>query len=81
MITWDEHKRESNLAKHGLDFADLTEEFFQAARIVAAKHDRFLAIGELDGKTVIAVVFRPLGTEALSVISMRPAGKAERNAR
>lgn len=34
-----------------------------------AKEGRALAIDELNGVIVIAVVFRPLGSEALSVIS------------
>ena len=77
-IVWDETKRQRNLAKHGMDFADLTFEFFLSASIGRARHDRYLAIGELDGRIVVAVVFRPLGTEALSVISMRPASSKER---
>lgn len=78
-IVWDEVKRQSNLAKHGLDFASLTVEFFEAARVETTKHDRFLAIGELDGVAVVAVVFRPLGSEALAVISMRRANEKERS--
>ena len=77
-IVWDEPKRQINLDKHGLDFADLTIDFFEAARVEPAKQDRFLAVGELNGVAVIAVVFRPLGAEALSVISMRPASRYER---
>ncbi len=77
-IVWDENKRRSNLAKHGLDFADLTLEFFAAAELGRVKHGRLVAVGELDGRTVIAVIFRPLGAEAISVISMRPASKRER---
>lgn len=77
-ITWDEPKRLSNIAKHGLDFADLDEEFFLAASIVQAKERRLMAIGELHGELIIAVVFAPLGAEAISVISMRRAGKKER---
>lgn len=78
LITWDEPKRQANIAKHGLDFADLNAAFFEAATVVPAHSARFLAIGELNGALVIAVVFRPLGTEALSVISMRPASATER---
>lgn len=78
-IVWDEPKRQQNIAKHGLDFASLTVEFFEAAHVEAAKQDRFLAIGELEGTAVVAVVFRPLGSEALSVISMRRASKKERS--
>lgn len=78
LISYDEAKRLTNLAKHGLDFEALTVEFFEAAVIFPAKVSRALAIGELNGQIVIAVVFRPLGSEALSVISMRPASRKER---
>ena len=78
-LVWDEPKRQRNIAKHGLDFAVLTSEFFENARIEDAKSGRFLAVGEFEGVTIIAVVFRPLGSEALSIISMRRANKAERS--
>jgi len=78
MIVWDEPKRLENVAKHGLDFAELDEAFFLVAKILPAKNDRYMAIGELDDGT-IAVVFMVLGTEAVSVISMRPASKKERS--
>lgn len=61
-ITWDEPKRQQNLAKHGLDFADLDFEFFASAKILPAKGRRSLAIGEFRGQIVIAVVFAPLGS-------------------
>lgn len=77
-IVWDEPKRQTNIAKHGLDFADLSFEFFLSARVAAAKADRFVAVGEFNGQIVVAVVFKPLGLEALSVISMRPASQKER---
>lgn len=79
IIAWDEPKRQSNLAKHGFDFADLNEEFFLAARIVDAKQHRLMAIGEFNGELIIAVVFAPLGTEAISVVSMRRASGRERS--
>ena len=78
-IVWDEPKRQRNLAKHGMDFAALTVEFFDTALIKDAKKGRYIAIGEFEGATIIAVVFRPLGSEALSVVSMRRASKTERN--
>ena len=78
-IVWDEPKRQQNLAKHGMDFAALTVEFFEASMVLPAKEGRLVAIGELDGQIVIAVVFRPLGSEALSIISMRPASRKERS--
>ena len=77
LITWDEPKRVANLVKHGMDFADLDVGFFEAARIIGAKRGRFQALGRFADGT-IAVVFASLGTEAISVISMRPASASER---
>jgi uncharacterized DUF497 family protein len=45
----------------------------------ATKRDRFVAVGEYDAGITVTVVFRPLGAEAVSVISMRPASRKERN--
>lgn len=77
-IVWDETKRLANIQKHELDFAELTSEFFLEARVVPAKHDRWLAIGNLGGRITIATVYRPLGSEAISIISMRRASSRER---
>ena len=77
-IVFDEPKRQANLRKHGLDFGDLTSTFFEIAAIVPAKLRRFCAFGVLNDR-MIAVVFKPLGEEAVSVISMRPAKKKERS--
>ena len=80
-ITYDEIKRAKNIEKHGLDFADLTIEFFAASVILDAKKGRSIAIGDFQGRIIAAVVFKPLGSEALSVISMRRANAKERNLR
>lgn len=77
IILWDELKRVSNLAKHGLDFATLTVDFFEAALITKAKADRLKAVGQLPDGTIV-VIFATLGSEAISVISMRPANRSER---
>ena len=77
MIVWDEPKRQGNLAKHGVDFADLDEEFFLSSTVLPAQKGRYMAIGRLEDGT-IAVVFAILGTEGVSVISMRPASRKER---
>lgn len=77
MITWDEPKRQTNLKKRNMDFADLTEEFFHRAAIFQAKNGRYMAVAPFGGVT-ISVIFKPLGTEAVSVISMRQASKKER---
>ncbi|KFL24943.1 hypothetical protein JP74_21950 [Devosia sp. 17-2-E-8] len=77
-ITWDTPKRLANLDKHGMDFATLTVEFFETATVFPAKKGRYIAFGQLNGVPVIAVVFATLGTEAISVISMRRASPTER---
>jgi uncharacterized DUF497 family protein len=77
LIVWDEPKRLANLAKHGVDFAELSLDFFEGARISAARLGRYRALGLL-GDRAVAVIFAPLGTEAVSVISMRPASANER---
>lgn len=66
------------MAKHdGLDFADLDEEFFERSVIVPGKGSRLIAVGRLESGVVV-VVFVVLGTEAISVVSMRRANRKER---
>jgi uncharacterized DUF497 family protein len=78
-IVWDEPKRLANLDKHGLDFADLNETFFDNALVVPShnKSKRWVAIG-VSIRGVVVVVFARLGREGVSIISMRPASKDER---
>ena len=70
-------RTEANLAKHGIDFADIDEAFFAKARFGPAKKGRYFAIGELNG--VIVVIFAALGSEAISIVSARPANRKERS--
>ena len=46
-IVWDEPKRLANLEKHGLDFADLNEAFFDNAVVIPShnKNRRWIAVG------------------------------------
>jgi uncharacterized protein len=78
-IVWDEPKRLANLDKHGLDFADLNETFFDDALVIPShnKSKRWVAIGVSIGGVVV-VVFARLGREGISIISMRPASRTER---
>lgn len=76
IIVWDEPKRQANLVKHGIDFADVDIAFFLGAFIGDAKHGRSFAVGKLNG--VVTVIFVTLGSEGLSIISARPASKKER---
>lgn len=77
LIIWDEPKRLANIAKHGLDFAELSLEFFLNATILEAHHGRFAAIGVLHDGTV-TTIYANLGKEAISIISLRPSSKKER---
>jgi hypothetical protein len=77
-IVWDDAKRNANLAKYGLDFATLNVAFFETATILPAREPRLMAIGQLDGRLVIVIIFSRLGREALSIVSMRPANAKER---
>ncbi|GLR94733.1 MULTISPECIES: BrnT family toxin [Bradyrhizobium] len=78
-IVWDEPKRLANLDKHGLDFADLDETFFDTALVIPShnKSRRWIAIGA-NIRGIIVVVFARLGREGVSIISMRPASRSER---
>ena len=78
-IVWDEAKRLANLEKHGLDFADLNETFFDNAVVIPShnKSRRWIAVG-VNISGVVVVVFARLGREGVSIISMRPASRNER---
>jgi uncharacterized protein len=79
-VFWDESKRQSNLAKHGLDFADVLEHFdLASATVRPTRNGRFRAVGPFK-ETVVVMIFSMLGTEAMSVISLRKASKRERKA-
>jgi uncharacterized DUF497 family protein len=75
-IVWDEPKRLANIAKHGLDFADVDAGFFRGAVVRAGKERRFRAFGLLDGR-LVALVFAPLGSEAIALVSLRRASVRE----
>lgn len=79
MIVWDDAKRTANVAKHGLDFADVDALFLISALVVPARDGRYRAVGYLYGQAVTAI-FKPIGSQGLSLISLRPASKEEREA-
>ncbi|CAN7623903.1 BrnT family toxin [Neorhizobium tomejilense] len=81
-IMWDEPKRLANLEKHGFDFADVSDLDWASAVIEEGKPDalgkrRLKAIGYFRDGTA-AAIFATLGTEAISIISFRPASEKER---
>jgi hypothetical protein len=77
MILWDERKRVVNLEKHRLDFAALSDEFFDEAVIVRGKLNRWAAINRIGARTITAI-FARYGVEGISVMSMRPSSHTER---
>ena len=80
-VEWDEHKRLSNIAKHGIDFLDAASIFFAphlsgAAREVDGE-ERCLAVGMMDGR-LIAVIFTWRSEDRIRIISARRARDVER---
>lgn len=76
MDEWDEEKRQSNLAKHGLDFVrfDWDDVEFAGEQVVEDER-REVVVGLLDGTLVVAVYTER--AEALRLISLRRATPAE----
>lgn len=80
---WDERKRRSNLAKHGVDFADACR-IFAGPTIEATDNRRRYgeirigAYGEVDGAVLFVVYTWRRGK--LRMISARKAGRHEREA-
>lgn len=86
IVTWREPKRRANLVKHGMDFADF-ETAFDFDRFAAfptkpsrSGCERFLLVGRWDSALVVAVIVSPLGSEAVDLVSLRPASDKERAA-
>jgi uncharacterized protein len=83
-IISDEPKRRRNVERHGFDFADVArfdwqEAIVKPSRASATGRARFAATGFL-GSDLVAVVFSPLGSEAISIVSCRRASRNERRA-
>lgn len=81
MIPWDEAKRVSNLAKHGLDFASVVHfEFDTALHEIDDRENygevREIAIGWC-GLRLCFPVFVRRGNDEMRVISFRKATKQE----
>lgn len=79
---WDERKNESNIAKHGLDFADAAR-LFSFPMLVALDdrngygEDRWVGLGLLDGRAVVVVYSEP-EAGIVRIISLRKAIDHER---
>lgn len=79
---WDERKNQSNLIKHGFDFADAFR-IFHSPMLVEFDdrqdygEDRLIGIGLLSGRVVIVVYTEP-DEETVRIISLRKALTHER---
>ena len=79
---WDEAKRQNNLAKHGIDFADLEPLFDgETLTVLDDRFDygerRFITLGVLNG--VVLVVVHTETKTTLRIISARKATRNEEN--
>ncbi|MBN3871736.1 BrnT family toxin [Nostoc sp. JL33] len=79
---WDERKNQSNITKHGLDFADAFRVFNLPMLVYLDERedygeDRYLSIGLLDGRIVVVIYTEP-GEEMVRIISLRKALSHER---
>lgn len=75
---WDAKKNLANLDKHGIDFDEATEVFYQPhvlRRSDRNKEERWIAIGEVDNRIItVAFTWR---SEEVRIISARSARKNE----
>jgi uncharacterized DUF497 family protein len=78
---WDDNKRRSNVIKHGIDFEDAKNVFYDPAaytllsRSVSSER-RHVTVGLMRGVLVAVISTRRGG--AIRIISARPAGRIER---
>ncbi len=81
---WDERKRASNIKKHGIDFADVTELFYDEETIIISDpehydEERFIALGiDIQSNVVVVVhVYRDIDVVRI-ISSARKADPKER---
>ena len=77
---WDEKKRKANLAKHGIDFADLASLFDGLTiSVLDSRYDygefRFITLGILNG--IVITVAHTETEEIIRIISARKATRYE----
>jgi uncharacterized DUF497 family protein len=83
-LIWDESKRQANLQKHGLDFADANEVLESCYRLdIEVMRDnevRFQSISYALGFLAVLTVIHTQRDRATRIISSRPASTKEREA-
>lgn len=81
-LTWDEYKNQTNIAKHGLDFADAHSVFDHPLLVklddrMEYNEERWIGIGLLETRIVV-IVFSEPEEDMVRVISLRKATSSER---
>jgi len=78
---WNEDKREINIKKHGLDFADAETVFKDphAWFFIDERYsdERWILIGNLNSKLIIVIAYAEPNESTIRIISMRPAVRKE----
>ena len=82
-LEWDERKRQRNLHKHGIDFADAVEVFYDELACAMEDPDhhdeqRFVLIGLDAFDRLLVVVYTQPDEQTIRIISARPATATER---
>ncbi len=82
-LEWDENKNRENLQKHGFDFADAWQLFYNPLLVQpdirkAYGEDRWIGIGTMNNGIIVVFVFTKRNNEITRIISMRKASKKER---
>ena len=80
-LAWDEDKRQLNIAKHGLDFADahmvLSSPYRLDVRVIRNGEKRTQSFSYVFGKLAVLLVVHIERNEETRVISFRPASRIE----
>lgn len=83
-IEWDERKRETNLRKHQLDFADAWKVFLRPVlasldeRSEEYGEERWIGIGIMDETRIVVIVYTETEEGIVRIISFRKALSYER---
>lgn len=78
---WDDNKRSTNAAKHGIDFANAASVFEDPRQLMfrsshRSGEERLLSIGMMQGRLIAVVFIRR--ADKIRIISARHARKSER---
>ena len=81
-LSWDEKKRQSNIEKYGVDFADATDFDWDTALMTEDERfsydeQRFIAIGWMNRK-LHTMAFAMVDEESIRIVTLRRSTKQEK---